>query len=194
MKINIKLWCDFYRIEDKYKILLILSALYEQNKISEEKFKGQIASLRKGDLLKFKHSHHSNINNKWYNDETAIEVYKDYLSLINPIIDSKTVLKYISLLLNVNYNFSINVFLTEYIKPIFTQWNPEYDTENFSKYIDLDWSLNLIAKKTERYCYNCGISSNSYSKNKDKNLELISDYFHKLKKGNLKLIPKLELS
>ena len=64
-------------LEDEIVTLLILSELYNRKIITLDKLKGQLKSLNKGYLLKHKGTYHCTINNQWYSDEPAKNVFKD---------------------------------------------------------------------------------------------------------------------
>ena len=64
-------------LEDEIVIFLILSGLYERNIITLDKLKGQLKSLKEGTLQQYKKTYHCTINDKWYNDEPARNIFKD---------------------------------------------------------------------------------------------------------------------
>ena len=72
---------------------------------------------------------------------------------------------------------------------MFNTWNPEYSScRNFSDYID--FYIPGIQITADSYtCYECGYTHDSFSKNKNRNIEVINKWLHNMKKGNLKKIP-----
>lgn len=188
--INIKLWYEkfSYIIDIKFRILLVLAALHYHKHISDAKLKGQFSSLRKGDLQKFKRTYHCDITDRWYNEDKIDEVFSDCILFKGlKTIPFKEFIKYISLFENKGYNHAINVFGTEYIYPIFNQWNPEYN-DSFEKFAE--FSIPNVSSSENCYtCYECGHSHSEYSKNCDENIKIIDNWLHNMKKGDLKKIP-----
>jgi len=194
--INIKLWYTRFKgsINIKYLILLVLAGLHHHKKITDDKLKGQLHSLRKGELQKFKGTYHCTINGRWYNDEPAYEVFLD-------CIDEKWLssipydafLTYLHLFENKNFNYALNIFGSEYIFPMFQQWDPEYCTANFADFIE--FYIPKITTVDRGYnCYECGHHHSAFDKNSDKNIIVINDWIHNQKKGNLAKIPKNDIS
>lgn len=83
--INVKKWTglinhtytgyQYHKLDMKYVILLVLSCLHHEKKISDAKLKGQFQALRKGTLQRKKNTYHCTINNSWYNDENITEIW-----------------------------------------------------------------------------------------------------------------------
>ena len=192
MKINIELWYRKFKgnINLKYLILLVLAGLHYEKKISDKKLKGQLKSLRRGDLQKPKKTYHCEITNQWYNDESAYEVFLDCISWKNiKYIPFDEFIKYIQLFENKSYNFALNIFGSEYIYRIFKAWNPEYGCDtDFANHIDF-YIPNVKIMVDSHTCYECGCSHDNYSKDEYSNLKTISEWLHNQKKGNLKKIP-----
>ena len=69
-----------YNLEDEFFILYVLGMYYHHGKITEEKYKGQIKSLRQGKLQNFKHTYKCTLNDKWYGYESAESVFKEVLN------------------------------------------------------------------------------------------------------------------
>lgn len=192
MNINIRLWYNRFQgyIQIKYLILLVLAGLHHDKKITDEKLKGQFKALKAGTLQKYKNTYHCEITDRWYNDESAFEVFQDCVELkgINTI-SFKNLIKYIQLFENRGYNHALNVFGAEYIYNMFNAWNPEYSSyHNFSDYIDF-YIPNIQVTSNSYTCYECGHTHDNFSKNENKNIEVINKWLHNMKKGNLKKIP-----
>ena len=186
--INIENWFYKYNIPTKYKILLVLAVLHNESKISDKKLKGQIQSLRKGELEKYKKTYHCSINNRWYNQVPALEVFEDCLKLTSRNIPFDKILYYIQLFENKGYNYSLNIFGREYIYNLYNEWNPEYTDKSFSDYIGF-FIPNINITKESHFCYECGHTHYSFNKDSTKNIQTISEWLHTKKKGNLKKIP-----
>ena len=93
------------------------------------------------------------------------------------------------------YNYSLNIFLSQYVKPLLNAWFPEWHDEDFNNFTlwKLSNSPNLKASKNSTECWCCGSSQTNYDKNERMIKKDISEFFHTLKKGNLTKIPKFEL-
>lgn len=195
MNINIKLWYNKYSpINIKYLILLVLAGLHYHKKITDEKLKGQFKALREGTLQRNKNTYHCEITDNWYNNEPVLEIFQDCIDEKGlTAIPFNDFIKYISRFENKNYNYALNVFGSEYIMPLFNFWNPEYTDSEFTNYIDF-YIPGITVAKESRYCYECGASHNSYSKNERNNTKVIIDWLHNQKKGNLSKIPKYDVT
>lgn len=189
MTINTHKWIQNYNLDTKEIILLILATLHFNKRISDAKYKGQMASLRTGELLRRKKTHHSSINDRWYDHETPKEVYTDiYHFFPKESIPFENLINAISLLTGKNYNFCINYFLDYYITPLFNAWNPEYHEIDFAVYADIT-DIYLPGSKSTHDCYNCGTSHTKYDKNEKMIKEKLEQFFHSKKKGNLSKVP-----
>lgn len=197
MNIDVKLWYEKFQgvIDIKYQILLVLASLHYEKKITDAKLKGQIKALRAGTLQSFKNTYHCEITDRWYNYESAYEVFSDCIHDKGlTLIPFDEFIKYIQSFENKGYNHAVNVFGAEYIYRMFNWWNPEYNTNVFSDYINFDKNANFyipgIHTTNDSYtCYVCGHNHYKYSKNEKENIKVINEWLHNKKKGNLKKIP-----
>ena len=193
-EINIKYW---YKINDygdiKYMILLILSALHHDKKITDAKLKGQFKALHAGTLQKAKITHHCEITDRWYNSDPVREIFQDVIELkgVNKI-PFDVFIKYIMLFENKGYNHAINTFGTQYIYPLFTRWNPEYHDYDFSMYIQFKID-NIRAYVNSYNCYECGSSHSTIDKQESDNSNKLNEWLHRQKKGNKMRIPRCDI-
>lgn len=182
-----------YYLEEEIMVLVVLTGLYEQNIITLDKLKGQLSSLRKGDLLKHKRTYHCDINNKWYSHEPAKEVFKDLSKDITSVNYIK-LLEVLQLYTTKNYNYCINLIINSIIKPTLNRFSQSsYSYDYFSQL----FSTNLTdfpKIKIEGYrseCYECGSSHFVADERATRNkINTIVEFFHLYKKGNLTKIPK----
>lgn len=129
MVLSHKLFINHYghgHIEQNDLALLIIANLHVNKKISDEKMKGMIASLRKGIFVRFVKTYHCKINDKWYNDENTLDIYKEVFNELCPKSDLTVdqFIPYINLLINKNKNYCIDHIYYQYVKPLIK--NTEY--------------------------------------------------------------------
>lgn len=77
--ININKWFGYIELEGS--MLLILSLLHIEGKITDQKLKGQFAALRNGTLQAPKRTYHCDINDQWYNSEPVSDIWSDLLRM-----------------------------------------------------------------------------------------------------------------
>lgn len=192
--INTKLWIKKFEhtLDAKYFILLILSTLHYEGKITDAKLKGQFQALRKGTLQSRRRLYHCEINNQWYNDEYPIDIFKEVAEdkRINKVPFKKLIAD-IQLLENVNYNYALNIFGSNYLFKFFNMWNPEY-CEDFPSYIDF-YISGVHAINNSHTCYECGCNHINIDKNERENLITLNNWIHNQKKGNLAKIPRIKI-
>ena len=189
--INTVKWVDKFgdRFNIKYTILLVLATLHYEGKITDEKLKGQFQSLRKGELQKKKKTYHCGINDQWYNDESVLTIFQEIVSDKGlKQIPFVNFIKYIQSFENVNYNYALNVFGTEYIYLIFNYWNPEWHSLAFDDFSGF-YIPGVKITDYSHSCYECGHTHKDISKNETENLKIINEWLHNKKKGDLKKIP-----
>lgn len=182
----------FQEIKDEYKTLIVLAQLYERNIITKEKLIGQLKSLKKKELTRFKKTYHCTINDKWYNNEPFTEVLKDLYSSEVTFIK---LIEILQLYTNKNYNFCINLIIENIIKPLLESFsNSYYSYDYFSQIFETNL-LGFPEIKQEGYyteCYECGnkhFEPNS-RQTVEEGMKQIIDFLHYYKKGNLTKIPK----
>lgn len=187
----------FCYLEDEIFILLVLSELYNKDIITLDKLKGQLKSLKKGDLQKYKRTYHCTINDKWYNDEAAREIFKDlFESYKLNYISIKTLIEVVQLYLNKNYNYSIDFIVSNIFVRLLNSFSNLQGKDSFNNYIDvqMDNFPEIKIKGYETECYECG--SNHFNVDHRQTIAQIDDiinFFHQYKKGNLLKIPKQNL-
>src|SRR5688572_7937907 len=117
MNINVKHWFDNNYLSTTNKLILVLSALHYEKIITDEKYKGQISALRKGTLQQKKGTFKSTINGKWYDHESPVEIFSDYLKLLrgDGKIPFEKLMETLMLFNGNGWNYSINVFQTEFL-------------------------------------------------------------------------------
>lgn len=178
-----------YSFNIEYFILLILATLHYEEKITDAKLKGQFQALRKGTLQKKKRTYHCTLNDRWYNNETAHDIFSEVCEDMRPKkIPFKKFLEYIQLFEGANYNYALNVFGSKYLYPIFNSWDPEYHVKDFYNYADFAIP-GVVISDYSHYCYECGTKHINISKNEEKNYKTINQWLHNQKKGNLTKIP-----
>ena len=183
-----------YNLDLETKCILVLGLLHSQGRITDAKLKGQFQALRNGTLLKVKGTHHSGINNRWYDHEDPYDIFKDYLNLTTSwYLSNNEAIEYFSRYYNKGYNYSINAFLGKIIEPILNNWHPDWSDEEFGKYSTIEFPFDLKAKGYTSECYSCGSRHTEYDRNQNDIRKELSEYFHKMKKGNLSKIPKFIL-
>lgn len=189
--INVGMWYRRFEcyIDLKYLILLVLADLHYNKKITDEKFKGQMSALRKGTLQRHKGTYHCTITDRWFNDESAYEVFLDCLEIKgSSLLPFDVFIKYIQEFENKNYNYALNVFGSEYIYRMFNQWNPEGYVQDFPEFIEFDIP-NIYISDTSCTCDYCGCTQHNVDKNSYHNIKVISEWLHSMKKGNKDKIP-----
>jgi hypothetical protein len=198
--IDVKHWFKRKEISQEYRFFLILAALHNEKKISNELLKGQFSSLRKGDLLKRKNTYNSKISKRWYNFDSMEHIFEDYLYLIKGEIEFETIIGYLNLYLNKNYNYCLNVFAVEFISKLYDAWDPTYchDTNFYDHIKFYVFGENLFPMKKESYyscCDYCGCCgcTNKYKKNEILDYKDFSNSIHNRKKGNLNKIPFFDI-
>lgn len=193
LTINPRFFTRFnYSLQNKYTILFVLSCLFNEKVITLEKYKGQLSALRKGTLTKRKNTHHCEINNRWYDHEKCTEPYEDCLKDLcrNPL-PVECLIQSIMELDSCNYNYAINIFIGEYLGRILQSWTMhDYDVD-FSSFTGINFPFDTKVITYSNECHCCGMGSRytDTSATKQKITKNIIEYFHSVKKGNLKKIP-----
>lgn len=181
-------------LEDEVVILLILSGLYERNIITLDKLKGQLKSLKEGKLQQYKRTYHCTINDKWYNDEPAREIFKElYTNYKLEHISIIKLIEVIQLYLNKNYNYCIDFIISNIFLRVLNSFSNNQGEVSFNNFIDVQIgdfpSIKIKGYKSE--CYECG--NEHFTSNHRETISQIDDiieFFHEYKKGNLLKIPK----
>ncbi len=185
-------------LENEIVTLLILSELYNRKIITLDKLKGQLKSLKKGDLLKHKGTYHCTINNQWYSDEPAKNVFKDlFITYKLDTINISTLINTIQLYLNKNYNYCIDYMVSNIYPKLLNTFSYSYlDIDYLSQFIDTNL-IHFPKIKHKGYCSECYECGNSHFELNHRGtiaqIEDIINYFHHYKKGNLTKIPKQTL-
>lgn len=188
---------SLWYLEDEVVILLILSGLYERNIITLDKLKGQLKSLKEGKLQQYKRIYHCTINDKWYNDETTREIFKDLFKTYKlNYISVKTLVEVTQLYLNKNYNYCINFIISNIFSIFLNSFSNSQGEVSFNSFIDVQIK-NFPSIKIKSYtskCYEC--RNEHFTHNHRETISQIDDiieFFHQYKKGNLTKIPKQNL-
>lgn len=165
-QINHKTIVDNYNSKEK-NILILISLLHINKLINNNSIKSLFKNLREGKLLRNVGTYHSNINDKWYNDESIFEIYEDILdSMKNPkgkerlrierinklrringlpkiefkeSLNFEETLKYLNLYLNKNRNYCIDYLFHEYIKPAINSYSTY--NKDIKKMFNYDFSI-----------------------------------------------------
>lgn len=183
------------------RIILILTLLYQENKITRGKLIGQLSSLRKGVLYKKQNStYHCTINDKWYDHEGFNEVLDDLyddMGIRDVPVKYIKLIEVLQLYSNKNYNYCINLIIEEIFQPLIRYFSNASMTGDDFNYLILKTTLYCFPKmKLEGYrteCYECGNSHFEIDsrRTQENNIKQIKEFFHEFKKGNLTKIPKL---
>ena len=185
---------SLWYLEDEVVILLILSGLYERNIITLDKLKGQLKSLKEGKLQQYKRTYHCTINDKWYNDEPAREIFKElYTNYKLEHISIIKLIEVIQLYLNKNYNYCIDFIISNIFPRVLNSFSNSQGEVSFDNFIDVQIvdfpSIKIKGYKSK--CYECG--NEHFISNHRETISQIDDiieFFHQYKKGNLLKIPK----
>jgi len=179
-----------YRIEEETVALIVLTGLYENGEISYDKLKGQIQSLRKGALTKYKRTYHCTINDKWYNDESFMTVFEDLFKYKS--ISYIKFIEVIQLFNGKNYNYAINYIVKNVFEPLLKHFsNSGYDYLLSLINTNIYDFPNIKQRGSESRCYECGHThfENDYRRTYEQ-IDDIINYFHNFKNGTLTKIPK----
>ena len=186
---------SLWYLEDEMFLLLVLSELYNKNIITFDKLKGQLKSLKKGDLQKHKNTYHCTINNKWYHDETSKEVFKDLFETYRLNIESvPTLIKVVQLYTNANYNYCINFIVSNIFNRLLNAFSNSQGIVSFERFIDvlIDDFPTIEIKGYKSTCYECGAEHLEINHRETiAQIDDINIFFHQYKKGNLTKIPIL---
>ncbi len=179
------------RIDVEMFILIILAGLYQNKTITIEKLKGQLSSLRKGDLLKLKKTYHCTINDRWYSEENASYIFNDLINFNN--VSYVKLIEVLQLYTNKNYNYCIDLVVGRIIEPYlnhFTDSQYDYLSDVFKTNLSDFPTIQEKGYRSECDC--CGHSTfeRDYRQTKEEGLKQITDFFHQFKRGNLSKIPK----
>lgn len=178
-KINHKSQAYYYK--DNNKIFLVISLLHINGFINDDSIKSLFKRLREGKLLRYVRTYHSNINNKWYNEESIYDIYNDILDdMTNPKsakvllrlerinklrkvngqepkiykthLNFEETIKYLNLFLNKNRNYCIDHLFHEYIVPCINYCG-YYNLSELNKTFDYDFSyLERSNTYSDTYC------------------------------------------
>ena len=189
-----------YGMEDDYFILYVLGMYYHHGKITYEKYKGQVKSLRQGNLQKFKGTYKCTLNNRWYDQEPAISVFKDVLLHLDKdcmYLTGEQLIESIMLYTGKNYNYAVNVLYEEYIKIMMINWAELVSWEDNEFIHDYDLNIHHISIKPVMggcRCWECGRGGDEVDtfQTIEKAEEQLLEYFHNQKHGNLEKIPRLK--
>lgn len=189
-----------YHLNLEYYVLYVLAIYYHTGEITYEKYKGQIKSLRKGDLIRTKNTYHCTLNDRWYNHEPAKIVFNEVLNDLDRSFTQLTADQLIETLMlysGQNYNFAVNVLYHEYIGVMLNYWSS--NAREYQEFIS-DYALNIdyitIKPELEQggYCWHCEreYSNIDVEKTRKEGNRILLEFFHTLKKGNLDKIPRYE--
>lgn len=127
-------------LESNEMLFLILVALHYNKIIDDAKLKGKLRSLREGTLNRRIKTFHCNINDKWYSDESMVDILKDVWNTSKqPKVDIplKQFLIYINTLLNKPQNYCVNYSYSRFIKPIVESYEYTESTSYYAIYADI---------------------------------------------------------
>lgn len=166
---------DEYSVIDKEALaLLAIANLHMQTKISDSKLKGMLKRLRDGKFLRYVNTHHSNINDKWYNDDSMLTILiKIHDEVCSPaILSLDDYLKYVNLLKNANKNYCIDYVFKMIIEPLVNNIR-SYSSLNQLKSFDIPFEYMTYEEADRRYglsdgycCDDCDGSYSEYKMNK----------------------------
>lgn len=179
-------------LENDIYILVVLSMLYEREIITLNKLKGQLKSLRKGDLQKYKRTFHNSINNRWYNDISAMNIFEELYAEFNlGVISISKLIEVVQLYTNTNYNSCINFIVSNILKlslESFSNSTYTYLSEILEVTIESFPLIKHVGFKDE--CPFCGREHYHIDTRLTKErIQDIVKFFHPYKRGNLDKIP-----
>lgn len=191
---------NIYNMHDEYYILYVLAMYYHHGKITEEKYKGQIRSLRAGNLQKSKGTYHCALNDRWYDHESAHSVFREVLDNLDKnymYVTGDQLIETIMLYTGKNYNFAVNVLYEEYVKKMLEHWSnyTHWEDDEFGTTYKLNINVYIKPEMTIGCrCWECGRGSDEVDSSASfrKGEKELLDYFHTQKRGNLQKIPRYE--
>lgn len=166
------------RLDTHKNIFILISLLHINGMINDDSIKALFKLLRENKLVRRVNTYRSNINKKWYNDETTFEIYTDVfeskitpktaheklvLERINKLrklsglapkvvkthLNFDDIMKYLNLYLNKNKNFCIDHLFFEYIKPAINDFEFEHREHTLNDMFTYNFSELKIIK--DRY-------------------------------------------
>lgn len=153
---DFKLGYNNFNVREENKLIIIISLLHLNGFISHKSLVALFKKAREGKLYRRVNTYRSNVNKKWYSDESTYEIYLDIfetkmnpkdklerlkLERINKLrkldgleetkfktyLDFEETIKYLNLYLNKPRNYCIDHLFYEYIKPCVNSYS--YSTE-----------------------------------------------------------------
>lgn len=173
MNINKRLldrWVRHY-LESEVIVFMLIVQLHYSKKISDEKLKGMLKALRNG-TMRYKNTYHCTINDKWYSEETMVDILFDVIEEQIIDIPIETFLVYLNKYLNKNKNFCIDWVYFGVFKPLINIWTNDVidaiiksisnvvDVENYKSYED---ALESGELSYGYCCSDCDGNFNSYT-------------------------------
>lgn len=159
MKIPLKYLIENYKeyhFNDNDVLFFIIVSLHYNGHIGIEKYSGMMKGLRDNTLNKKRNVYHCKINDKWYNDESMVEILSDVYDGFDkkddvPMLDF---IKYVSSLINKNRNYAVNHIYLTYIQKIVDAYQPNtyWSSTNYDRIIDLlnDFGFDLNSNVVRR--------------------------------------------
>ena len=133
-----------------------LTVLYKNKVLNKNQILGRIKSIKQNNHLTRKNVYHFKPLNKWFNNKSMIEIYREITSNYNQTIYLQDLLNMIKLYYGSNQNHAINVFLSEFIDP--------FVLESLSYYYTEPYCTSLISEKLKIKGFTFKIfDSNDYS-------------------------------
>lgn len=180
-------------LEGEAMALIVLASLYESNVITREKLKGQLSSLRKGNLLKRKGTYHCEINDRWYSYEPASNVFKD-LSERTGSVSYDGLIEVLQLYTGKNYNYCVDYVVGNIIKPTLNRFANSYVSYSYLSELfctNIEGFPRIEHSGYQSECNCCGGSNFEVDyRGTLMQISKIIDFFHRYKKGNLVKIPR----
>jgi hypothetical protein len=130
MKISTKLILEYRHIysnhtrfgpsENNKTLLLIILFLYHNGKINKARFLALSKQIKENKMDRRVNTFHCTINDKWYNDESILNIYLDVFYSYKQIgdIEFNDALPILQLHTGKNKNYTIDWFFYEFIEPI----------------------------------------------------------------------------
>lgn len=202
MRINIETVIKFQDYLDKKTFYFILISFMHYNKIiKDEKLKAMFRSLREDKFLRMVKTHRSNIDREWYNNEYTGTIIKEIWDENNKNLTSmeyKEFHYYLNLFLNANWNYCLNYFYLNIVKPIIkssirsmSYLTEEYATKHLNSF-DLTEVYFQYPKFSRSYFFQYyddyddnSLEKDEYERRKEKETRIeFSKIINNMKKGS----------
>lgn len=183
---------DGYRFyKDETSAVIMLSFLHYNGVINSENLKAKFKQLKNGTLLRNIKTHKSSINNKWYYDQSMINVLYDCFetSYKPKNIPIKDFINYVILYTKGNKSYSINWIYYNVVEPFLNKYGDNYELQYKFDLFEVKFDHNVVLYKDyEPSGYCCEDHDGDYAEYK------YSNYKYYIGKNNLKKVKQTFIS